>query len=321
MFANTPVMMTSGRASLSDLRPDDHVSVSGRPDPTAALVYGVNYMKDTDLEPFNKQTGGIINVGQEGTGDYNAGKEGRVYTVRFPKRTMLVDVDPGAQITLPNGKKGGLSDLRPGTQIQVTGVHNKRLDEVTSTHSVRILHLGRAGSKPSQTTLSGTILKLSTSTSTPKMNIRLKSGDIATVNLRAGTPVYMPGGRASVSDLRPDDRVSTSVRPDPKRAFVYSAHWVKDTDLVPFTNQSGVIFSVGQEATGSITVSKEGRVYTMLFGKTTRLVDIDRDTRITLKSGKKGSLSDLQPGVRVLVTGIRDKRLDEVTSTKSVREI
>jgi hypothetical protein len=67
-----------------------------------------------------------------------------------------------------------------------------------------------------------------------------------------------------------------------------------------------------------VGVAREGRVYTVLFGKTTRLVDIDRDTGITLKNGKKGSLSDLQPGVRTRVTGIRDKRLDEVTSTSSV---
>src|SRR5450759_4136877 len=128
----------------------------------------------------------------------------------------------------------------------------------------------------------------------------------------------MPAGRASLSDLRPDDRVSASARPDPKRAFVYAANWVKDGDLVPFKNQRGVIFSVGQEPAGSVTVSKEGRVYTMLFGKSTRLVDVDRDTRITLKNGKKGSLTELQPGVRVQLTGVRDKRLDEVTSTSSL---
>jgi phospholipase C len=318
MFPNTPVLMTSGSASLSDLRPGDHVSVSGRPDPTAALVYGVNYMTDTDLEPFNQQTGVIINVGQEGAGDYNVGKEGRVYTVRFGKRTMLVDVDPGTQITLQNGKKGGMSNLQPGAQIQLTGVHNSRLDEVTSAYTVRILHSGRPGLKSAQTTLSGTILRLSTIKSTVEMRVRLKSGDIATVNLLASTPVYMPGGRASLSDLRPDDHVSASVRPDPKRAFVYTAKWVKDTDLVAVKNQSGTIFSVGQEAAGDIKVSREGRVYTMLFGRSTRLVDVDQDTRITLKNGKKGSLSDLQPGVRVLVTGVRDKRLDEITSTSSL---
>jgi hypothetical protein len=317
MFPNTPVTMTSGRASLADLRPGDQVKVSGRPDPTAALVYGVNYMKDTDLAPFTKQNGVIINVGLEGTGDFNAGREGRVYTVRFGKRTMLVDVDPGTHITLPNGTKGGISNLLPGTQVQLTGVHNTRLDEITSTYTVRVLQTGLVGSKTTQQTLSGTILKLTTTKSTPEMRVRLKSGDIATVNLRAGTPVYMRSGRASVSDLRPDDRVSASVRANPTRAFVYSANWVKDTDLVPFKNQTGTIFGVGQEAAGGITVSKEGRVYTMLFGNTTRLVDVDRDTRITLKSGKKGSLSDLQPGVRVRVTGVRNTRMDEITSSSS----
>ena len=52
---------------------------------------------------------------------------------------MLVDVDQGTQITLKNGKKGTLSDLQPGVQVQLTGVRDKRLDEVTSVSSVRIL--------------------------------------------------------------------------------------------------------------------------------------------------------------------------------------
>jgi len=96
------------------------------------------------------------------------------------------------------------------------------------------------------------------------------------------------------SDLRPDAHVSVSARPDSKRAFVYTAHWVKDTDLARFKNQNGVIFAVGQEAAGDVRLSKGDRVYTVLFGKNTRPVDVDRDTRITLKNGKKGSPSNLQ---------------------------
>ncbi|HEX8919219.1 MAG TPA: hypothetical protein VF898_12005, partial [Chloroflexota bacterium] len=313
-----PVLTTKGRASLADLRPGDHVIVSGRPDPTAALVFGVSSLKDTDLAPFSKQTGVIINVGLEGTADYNAGKEGQSYTVRFGKRTMVVDIDPGAHITLPNGNQGTASNLKPGEQIQVTGVHNSRLDEITSTSTVHVLRIGRSSATLNQTKLSGSILKLSMVKSRIEMRIRLTSGDVATVTLTAQSPVYMPGGRASVADLRPDDRVSAAARPDPKHAFVYTGQWVKDTDLTPFKNQSGVIFGVSQETSGGVTISKESRDYTMLFGKVTRVVDVDRDTRITLKNGRKGSISDLQPGVHARVTGVRNKRLDEVTSTSSL---
>ena len=319
MLGSTRVKMNGGKASVSDLRPGDRVVALGRPDPTAALIYGVNYLTDTSLAPFNKQRGTIINVGQEGTGDYNVGREGRVFTVRFGKRAMFVDVDPASHITLQNGKKGGLLSLHPGAQIQVTGVQNRRLGEVTTAKQVRILHTGRAPAKTTQTTLSGTILKLSTIKSTVEMRVLIKGQNIATVNIGAKTPVYMPGGRASASDLRPSDRVTTTVRPDPKHPFVYAAKWVKDQDLTAFKNQRGVVFGVGQEAAGSVTLTKEGRVYTMLFGTNTRLVDVDLDTHITLKNGKRGALSDLQPGVHVQVTGIRNKRLDEVTSTSSVK--
>lgn len=135
----TSIMAASGHASLTDLRMGDRVWVSARPDPAHALLYGVNWMKDLDLAPFASQTGVIINAGPEGTGDYNTGKEGRVYTVRFGTRTFLVDVDPSGQISLKNGKKGAISDLQPGVRVQLNGVRNTRLDEITSTTSVHVL--------------------------------------------------------------------------------------------------------------------------------------------------------------------------------------
>jgi phospholipase C len=318
LLSNTPVLSKDGHATLADLRPDDHVSVSARPDPTHALVYGVNWMRDTDLTSFTNQQGVIINSGQEAISDYHLGREGRAYTVRFGTGTMLVDVDAGTRLTLRNGRPGGMGALRPGMRVQLTGTRNIRLGEVTSTATLRVLSSGSARPRSTETKLSGTILKLSVAKSAVEMRLRVKNGDVATVNLAARTPVYMSNGKASPADLRPDDHISAMVRPDAKRPLVYAASWVKDTDLVPFKNQKGVIFGVGQEAGPEVNVGKEGRVYTTRFGQAMMLVDVDPSARITLKSGKKGSMSDLQPGVRVQLTGVRDRRLDEITSTSSV---
>ena len=110
----------------------------GRPDARRALFYVAVSVKDLELTSFKNQSGLIFAVGQEGTGDYNPGKEGRVYTMRFGKRTMLVDLDPSSRIVLKSGKKGSLTDLQPGVRLVLTGVRNVRLDEVTTTYSLRI---------------------------------------------------------------------------------------------------------------------------------------------------------------------------------------
>jgi hypothetical protein len=318
MAGNTRVLMKNGKASLSDLRPGDRLVVSGRPDPTAALVYGVNYLTDNDLEPFTNQQGVILNVGQEGSADYNIGKEGRVYTVRFGTHSRIVDVDPGTRITLQNGKPGVIPDLKPGQTIRVTGVQNARLDEVTSTAAIRILATGRSPVKATPQVVAGTILKLSKLKATVAIRIGLKNGDVATVNILMSKPVYMSSGRASFSDLRPGDTVSASARPQPGRTLVYTGAWVKDADLTPFRNQAGTIFAVGQERVSEVALAKNDRVYTVLFGHVTRLMDVNRTTRITRKNSKPGTASALQPGVHIRVTGVRNTKLDEITSASSV---
>jgi phospholipase C len=319
MLGGTPVLMRGGTASLADLRPGDHVVVSGRPDPTAALVYGVNYITDTDLAPFMKQQGVILNVGREGSGDYTVGTEGRVYTVQFGTHTRIVDVDPGTRILLKNGRPGTIADLKAGMRIRVTGVHNRRVDEVTSTSLIRILGTGKAPVHATKQAVGGTILKLSKLKATVAIRIRLPSGDVATLNIPTTKPVYMSAGLASFSDLRIGDHVSASGRPQTGRILAYTGQWVKDSDLTSFKNQSGTIFGVGQERAGTTAFSRNNRVYTVLFGHTTRLVDVNRSARIIRKNGKPGTMSALQPGVRVRVTGVRNTRLDEITSTSTLR--
>jgi phospholipase C len=322
LLGGTPIYATAGRASLADLRTDDHVSVSARPDPSHALVYGVNTMTDLELVPFKNQTGVIVNVGAEGTGDYNLGKEGRAYTVRFVKRTLLVDLDPKSQITRQNGRKGSLSDLRAGLQVRVTGLLNKRTGEVTTASSVRVVRVLHVGKKSAQKSLTGTMLKISTVRGQTELRMRTQAGDVATLTLSGSTHISMTGGRAAaLSDMRSGDRLTVAAVPDPQHQLVFRATTVKDTDLVSFKNHRGVIFGVGQDGTGDFNLGKEGRVYTVRFGNRPFLVDLDPSTHIILKNGKKGSLSDLQPGVRIQVTGVRDKRLDEITSTSSLRVV
>ncbi|HLJ67709.1 MAG TPA: alkaline phosphatase family protein [Chloroflexota bacterium] len=316
---STHILAGTASASLADLRTGDRVFVSARPDPTHALVYGVNWMKDLDLVPFVKKTGVIVNVGQEGSGDYTAGRDGRAYTVRFGTRTFLVDLDPSVQITRQNGKRGTMSDLQPSLEIQVTGLRNTRLDEVTTARTVRVVRRVQPGKAATPTMVSGRVLKVSATGASLALRIRAQTGDVTTLLVAKNTSVTISRGRTSLADVRPADRIQASVRPDPRHPLVYTVTSIKDLDLTPFKGQRGVIFGVGQEGSGDYNPGREGRVYTVRFGKRLFLVDVDPSARILLKTGKKGSLTDLQPGVRILLTGVRNSRLDEITSTTSIR--
>jgi hypothetical protein len=63
---------------------------------------------------------------------------------------LLVAINKSTRITLANGHRGSLSDLRTGIGVEVTGVWNNRLDEVTSTSSIAIYTLphGKGKRKP-----------------------------------------------------------------------------------------------------------------------------------------------------------------------------
>ena len=319
LLNGTPIGARSGRASLADLRPGDRISASARPDPQMALVYGVNSLKDLDLAPFTRQTGVILNAGPEGTGDYNAGLEGRSYTVRFGTRTSLMDLDPTARITRQNGQKGTLANLTPGMQVEVTGVRNTRLDEVTTVKTVRILRQGHVAPSLRPTTLSGSVMKISRVGTHAELRMRTTSGDVATIALPSAATVLMTRGKASLEDIRTGDRVTLSARPVANQVLVYTAGSVKDSDLSPLTRQQGVIFTVAQEGKGGYNVGKEGRSYTVRFGANTLLVDIDPSARITRQNGQKGVVADLQPGVRIQVSGAQNQRLGEITSTSAVQ--
>jgi hypothetical protein len=122
---------------LSDLRVGDHLSATARPDPQRALTYEAQVIDDLDLQPFSATQGLITAMGQFGD----------TLSVRFGKRTYLADINASTRVFLRNGHKGSIQDLNTGTGVAITGVLNKRLDEITTVSSIRIVALPH-GTKP-----------------------------------------------------------------------------------------------------------------------------------------------------------------------------
>lgn len=165
------------------------------------------------------------------------------------------------------------------------------------------------GSEHINTSVSGTFVKLTVRKYGRIMLVRLKGPDIATVILSSGAHVYTHGGKsAALSDFRINDKIFASATPDQQRALVYQASAVFDLDLYPVNGLKGLITDVGTQ----------GDTATVQIGTTAYIVDISKNTKITRPNGTRGSLADLAAGDTVSITGILNKRLDEVTTARQL---
>jgi len=160
-----------------------------------------------------------------------------------------------------------------------------------------------------KTSISGVYLKLTKHTYGREMLLRLNGSNIATLLIGPSTSYRMGKLPVRLSDFRVGDHLYIYARPDPSRALTYAAGTLDDLDLKPFKNQKGLITGVSEDAN---TVDVE-------FGSHAFVVDIGKSTAIRLASGSKGSIADLDTGASVIVSGVENKRLDEITTTDMIQ--
>jgi phospholipase C len=131
---STPVL-TKRRyhAGLGDLRVGDRIEAAVRPDPQRALTYGVGLLHDIDLVRFGPKTGLIVSTDQFGDS----------IQVRFGRDAYLVDLGARTIITIGKSAKGSIADLEPGDSVEITGVLNTRLDEITTAREIRVVQQPR----------------------------------------------------------------------------------------------------------------------------------------------------------------------------------
>ena len=78
----------------------------------------------------------------------DTGQQGDTITVRFPTGNLLLNLSKRTRIYRLGGKPGSIADLVAGVTIEVTGVENTRLGEVTRTFTVRVIHSPRVKGNP-----------------------------------------------------------------------------------------------------------------------------------------------------------------------------
>lgn len=138
---STPVELRSrGKAHLSDLRVGDRVVAQARPDQQRALVYGAGTIRDLDLVPFGPRQGLITDIGQ-----HNA-----TLSVRFGNTNFIVDLAKDTRIVRTDGKKGSIGNLNTGDTVNITGIENARLQEITSVTILKEVKLPRVKGSPQE---------------------------------------------------------------------------------------------------------------------------------------------------------------------------
>ncbi|GAC1321739.1 MAG: hypothetical protein NVS2B16_04790 [Chloroflexota bacterium] len=127
---SSPIEMANHmQIKLTDFRIGDHIVATARPDPQRALVFGAGTIRDLDLHPFTTHNVLITNIGQFGD----------TITVRAGKKHIVIDADKHVSIVLPSGKRGRLADLETGDTIQVSGIEDTRLGEVSTVYKIKVV--------------------------------------------------------------------------------------------------------------------------------------------------------------------------------------
>lgn len=164
-----------------------------------------------------------------------------------------------------------------------------------------------------KSTISGTLLKISTYKFAKEMLLHLGGGNIATLIIGPSTPVQTQKHTpATLSDFRTGDSIVAEARPDAQRALTYGAGTLRDLDLTPLTNQTALITNLGQYGNNLLTVE---------FGSHSYVMDANRLTRVIRRDGHRGTLTDLDTGDTIRITGIENRRLQEITTTIEIREV
>jgi phospholipase C len=169
-----------------------------------------------------------------------------------------------------------------------------------------------AGSLHIRTSVEGTFLRLVTKKYGKLMYLRLSAANVATIIISPGTRFRMgKKSKVSLHDFQVGDRVYADARPDAQRALVYGATALFDRDLRPFRHVKGTVTVMGQVG-DSIGIRVHGA---------TVFVDISPRTRIIAADGRRGSFADLATADTVEVNGIRNSRLNEVTTAYSIKVV
>jgi phospholipase C len=143
-----------------------------------------------------------------------------------------------------------------------------------------------------------------------RLLIRLPDGTIAVVFASRSSRVDFHGGHTSLGVVSPGDALRVRLLPDPTQAGYYQLDRLYDRDLRYERRLRGTLTAV-DPLTGELIVAR--------YGHSSVVVMMTRKTRIYLRSGKRGVVSDLAAGQPVEITGILNTHLNIMLQVTEVQ--
>jgi phospholipase C len=126
-------MRTGSLARAGSVRVGDHITARARPDQQQALTYRADSITDRDIQPFGPRRGQVVALGQRST----------LMTLRIGHTTLLAQISARTRIVRFNGKRASIGEVNSGDTVEVTGILNRRLGEITTTTRIRLIKTPR----------------------------------------------------------------------------------------------------------------------------------------------------------------------------------
>jgi len=132
LSGRTQITRSGGvKAVVADLSVGDRLQITGQLDPTQAGYLIAESVSDESIIP-------LINV--RGTINYvNDARNLVTVTLVASSAPLLILLDTGTAIVLPNGRRGKIDNLVRGTTVLVTGLYDQSSHILTRTTRVTVL--------------------------------------------------------------------------------------------------------------------------------------------------------------------------------------
>jgi hypothetical protein len=116
------------RVQLSDLRMGDYISAAARSDPQRALVYSGGTTRDLDLRSVTRRATVVQVI-----------PRARKLDIKVGNQNLQVIVSLRTRFRFASGRRAWLRDVRPGDTVEIAGLENTRLRQITTATRVTIL--------------------------------------------------------------------------------------------------------------------------------------------------------------------------------------
>jgi hypothetical protein len=321
----------NGQSGLDELSPGDNLVVQGAVNGTATLnavmvkdwtiqktfAVSVDSITSINTNQTTKVTSLTLKVVADSRyGSQNPFNEGETIYANMPATTAAA---AAPAVIGSDGSATTADALYPGEIVTIQGVFNRHSSTYLSVWRLRI-----GAPKPGVTIEFHGQLQSGFGTAAPTtLSIMTPLHGLVTFSVASTTGIIRRyNGTSSLAELSAGDNLLVFVRFTGPMNQPYPAMVVKDISIQAHAAATvGTIKTISGN-TVTVTVMANGRLYkhqdAFKVGETVTL-NVSASTKIILANGTAGSLSSLQPNMKIWVNGVANRKAHSYTTVDRIR--